>query len=147
MIDILFKNLKGVTVGVMLFPFFSLHAEEAAQKSVSAPVSVGNILQIFFWLVIVVLLIVLVTWILKRFSGMNSSHPGVLRLITGIHVGQREKIALIQIGDKQILVGITPSTITKLHILDENVEVPDTTKVLPGSFAEKLRLAISKERK
>ena len=136
---------KGVTVVIFLFPFFSALANTTdSSKPAVEPVSVSNILQIFLWLAIVVSVIVFLTWMIKKVSGINANLSGTIKVVSGVHVGQREKIALVQVGEKQILVGITSTAITKLHELEKNVELPDTNSTSTGTFAEKLKLAISK---
>lgn len=138
---------KGATVCFMLFPFFSALADSDTVNQDVKPVSVTSVLQIFFWLAIVVLIIVLLKWMLKKISGVNTNLIGNIKVISGVHVGQREKIALVQVGDKQILVGITPTNISKLHVMEENIEVVDSINTLSnGSFAEKLRHALIKEK-
>ena len=136
---------KGVTVVIFLFPFFSALANTTdSSKPAVEPVSVSNILQIFLWLAIVVSVIVFLTWMIKKVSGINANLSGTIKVVSGVHVGQREKIALVQVGEKQILVGITSTAITKLYELEKNIELPDTNSTSTGTFAEKLKLAISK---
>lgn len=138
---------KGVTVGIILFPFFSAYAESDVLQTVVEPVSVTNVLQIFFWLVIIILIIVLLTWMLKKISGININSSGTIKIVTSIHVGQREKVTLVQVGDKQILLGITPSSITNLHVMENNIELTEqTSNINYGTFAEKLRNAMNKEK-
>jgi flagellar protein FliO/FliZ len=141
----LYNNVfnKGVTVYAILFPFFSAHAATESAPPTAEPVSVSSILQVFLWLVIVVLIIVLLTWMLKKISGVNTNLTGTIKIVSGVHVGQREKIALVQVGDKQILVGITPSTITKLHVMEENVEILNPRQTPTANFSEKLKQAIT----
>jgi flagellar protein FliO/FliZ len=135
---------KGVTVSIFLFPFFSVCAVAEESKKIAEPISATNILQIFFWLAIVVSIIVFLTWMLKKFSGVNTNLSGTIKLVAGIHVGQREKLALVQVGQKQILIGITQSKITKLHVMEENVEISEQKMNTTGTFAEKLRQAMNK---
>jgi len=136
---------KGVTVAIFLFPFFSAIANTTDGNTPAVEsVSVSNILQIFLWLAIVVSVIVFLTWMIKKVSGINTNLSGTIKVVSGVHVGQREKIALVQVGEKQILVGITTTAITKLHELEKNIELPVANTTSTGTFAEKLKLAISK---
>jgi Cu(I)/Ag(I) efflux system membrane fusion protein len=49
----------------------------------------------------------------------------------------RERIALVDVGGKQILIGVTPQAIRTLHVFDEPVVAPD--EPVSGDFARKLQ--------
>ena len=55
---------------------------------------------------------------------------------------QLERIALVDVGGQQILLGITPSSIRTLHVFDEPVVEPG--KPVPGDFAKRLQGMIGK---
>ena len=62
-------------------------------------------------------------------------------------MGARERIVLVQVGTKQLLLGIAPGQISTLHVLNEPLEaVSDAHPHLQGQgFAEKLSAAISRK--
>ena len=74
----------------------------------SEPVGLGNYLQMFFGLFIVVGLIVGMAWFMRRMSNMSGMATGNLKVLGGVSVGQRERIVLVQAGDTQLLVGVAP---------------------------------------
>ncbi|MBD3669923.1 MAG: flagellar biosynthetic protein FliO, partial [Gammaproteobacteria bacterium] len=94
----------------------------------------------------VVLLIVFMAWMLKRINGFSTSMSGELKVIAGLNLGQREKIVLLKVGDKQLLVGVTPHTISTLHVLDESIQVSESDTTGYQLFATKLKNAMNKER-
>ena len=71
------------------------------------------------WLMLVVGLILLLAWLAKRFGGMHFRHHGSMRVLSVLPLGNREKIVLVQAGDKYLLLGVTPSQINTLQVFDE----------------------------
>jgi flagellar protein FliO/FliZ len=66
-----------------------------------------------------VLAIILVAAVLARrlgrMSGLGSQR---LRIMAGISLGTREKAVLLQVGNKQILIGVAPGCVRTLCILE-----------------------------
>lgn len=111
----------------------------------SEPVGLGNYMQMFFGLFIVVALIFGMAWFMRRMGSMNGMAAGNLKVLGGISVGQRERVVLIQAGDTQLLVGVAPGEIRTLHVLDEpitNQSVTTESSNTSSSFADKLHAAI-----
>lgn len=75
--------------------------------------------QLVFALGLVVALIVVIGWSVRRMSGVNAGPSRQLKMIAAIPVGTRERIAVIEVGSRQILVGITSQQITPLMELPE----------------------------
>ncbi len=71
------------------------------------------------WLMLVVGLILALAWFAKRFGGVQFRHHGSLKLLSALPLGNREKVVLMQAGDKYLLLGVTPSQINTLHVFDE----------------------------
>ena len=66
--------------------------------------------------VLVLLLLGGMLWLLRRMKDMQLRHkgPARLELCETIHVGPRQKVALVRVGDKHILVGISPQQLVAL---------------------------------
>lgn len=107
------------------------------------PVGLGNYLQMFFGLFVVVGLIVGMAWFMRRMGNMSGMSAGNLKVLGGVSVGQRERIVLVQAGDTQLLVGVAPGQIRTLHVMDEPIVTTSQTNThVPSGFAEKLHAAI-----
>lgn len=119
-------------------------AKEKVIPSLSSePVGLGNYLQMFFGLFIVVGLIVGMAWFMRRMGNMSGMAEGNLKVLGGVSVGQRERIVLVQAGDTQLLVGVAPGEIRTLHVMDEPiVTTAQTNSNVSSGFAEKLHAAI-----
>ena len=122
--------------------------EQVITSLASEPVGLGSYLQMFLGLFLVVGLIFGMAWFMRRLSGVNSVAAGNLKVLGGISVGQRERVVLIQAGDTQILVGVGPSQIRTLHVMDEPISsVAETASKPSNGFAEKLHAAIKSRSK
>ncbi|MDH5601207.1 MAG: flagellar biosynthetic protein FliO [Gammaproteobacteria bacterium] len=108
----------------------------------SEPVGLGNFMQMFFGLFIVVGLIVGMAWFMRRIGNMGGMNTGDLKVVGGVSVGQRERIVLVQAGDTQLLVGVGPGTIRTLHVMEEPIATKNPGTTASSGFAEKLHTAI-----
>lgn len=141
---------------MLLFTQFSHEAVAAVATDTSKgkvisslanePVGLGNYLQMFFGLFIVVALIFGMAWFMRRMGNMSGMSAGNLKVLGGISVGQREKIVLVQAGETQLLIGVAPGEIRTLHVMDEPIVThatqSQTNSKVSSGFAEKLHAAI-----
>lgn len=97
--------------------------EEAVSKTLkSEPMSGGYLMQLVLGLVVVVLCIIALAWFAKKMNSFQSVTDDSLKMISAMSMGTRERIVLLQVGEEQILVGVSPGRINKLHVLDKPIE-------------------------
>lgn len=89
-------------------------------------------------LVVVIGLILVLAWILRRLPGAPGPGRHVIEVLAVRPVGTRERLLLVQVGEEQILLGLTPTGIRHLHTLQERVVIPPTQPPA-GDFASLLR--------
>lgn len=104
----------------------------------------GFLAQSVTGLLVVLVSVVAVAWMIKRFGRLQSSAKGTLRMIDGMALSTRERIVLVQVGDTQILLGVAPGRVEAVHVLDKPV-VTEARGEITGSFATRLREALVKE--
>jgi flagellar protein FliO/FliZ len=80
-------------------------------------ISLGGLLQMATGLVLVLLLIFGAAWFAKRFGRFQGVATDRLRLMGGVHLGNRERIILVQAEDVRLVVGVSPGCIRTLHVL------------------------------
>ena len=112
----------------------------------------GYLLQLVVGLLFVLVCIVVLAWLAKRVNRWQSSSDGALQVLGGISMGARERIVLVQVGTRQLLLGVAPGSINMLHELEQPIEraasrLSDRAD-LPFSrvFADKLNSALSRNR-
>lgn len=130
---------------------FALVAEAPlAQDEKSAavplePVSSLYLVKLTGGLVAIVAIIFLLAWAVKKFNLNQQAGNGLLRIVAGISIGTRDRIVLLQVGEEQILLGLSPGRIEKLHTLAEPLKSAQG-RPAAGAFASRLdRLMNEKE--
>ncbi len=109
-----------------------------AAVRLSEPLGAGDVLQVFFALLFVLLLIGVAAWFLRRMSLGNFAGQGALRLLASVSVGQRERVVLVQAGETQILLGVAQGNVRTLHVFDKPVMPDSNTTAGTENFAERL---------
>lgn len=121
-------------------------AAPAARPLAQSPLSAMNLLQTALALMLVVVCIVLVGWLLKRSNQFNSAANGQLTILASIPLGTRERAVLVQLGDEQLLLGVTPQQINTLCKLDTPIKM-DAAGKISSDFAGKLRQIMKQREK
>lgn len=80
--------------------------------------SYGDILQWILALLFVLALFALFVWLLRKSGNLTLVGKSQLSIVTGLSVGVREKLVLVKVGEKQLLLGVTPGRIEKLLELE-----------------------------
>ena len=116
----------------------ALQAQSEPLENVALePLSSPYLLKLTGGLLLVVLVIFLLAWVVKKFNLNQQSQSGLIRIIAGLSIGTRDRIVLVQVGEEQILLGLTPGHIEKLHTLAVPLEVPGGP-LEASSFAARL---------
>ena len=103
----------------------------------------GSIGQLIFSLILVVVLILAVAWLLKRFGGFSATTSGNMKIIEALSMGTRDRIVLLQVGEQQVLLGVSPGKVEMLCTLEKPVETVVSAE-LQGSFAERFADALKR---
>lgn len=100
--------------------------------------------QIVISLLLVLVIIFIAAWLLRRYGRFPGVADGNLKVLGALSVGQRERILLLQVGKEQVLVGVTSSKITRLHQLEEPVEMQQQESNA-SDFSKKLQAALNRK--
>ena len=82
---------------------------------------IGTGLRTVAMLSIVLGLLVLVLYLMKRFLFINRGAKGdlLIKILSSLHLSPKERIEVIEISGERIVLGITPGNITFLTKLDD----------------------------
>ena len=86
----------------------------------------ADALNVSLGLIFILVLIFALAWFMRKMGYSHIAGQGQLKLLATMNLGQKEKIALIQVGKQQLVVGITASQINTLHVLDEPLDTSET---------------------
>lgn len=120
-------------------------AEKVTGRVNVEPLAGGSMAQVALGLLFVLSLIIGMAWLLKRVGGFSVAGNGALKILGGLSMGSRERVVLMQVGEEQILIGVSPGRIQTLHVLNKPVRVDDKKTSEPG-FAERLSEALARRR-
>jgi flagellar protein FliO/FliZ len=96
----------------------------------SAPVSSDtSIVKTLGGLGLVLALIFVLAKVGKKFHPNISAPDRALKIVSMLSLGTKEKVALIQVGKKQLLIGVTPQSINTLMELAEPIDVDTNPSV------------------
>jgi flagellar protein FliO/FliZ len=127
----------------VLLAVFSSPSWAAEASLPSAGIGAGQVFTVLAGLAFVLLLVFGCGWFVKRFGGMQTARSGAIKVVSVLPVGSRERLALVEVGGQQLLLGVTAQQITTLHTFDEPV-VEATNSKNTSEFAQKLQQMLSR---
>ena len=89
----------------------------------------GSLVQVTLSLMLVLGAIFVAAWLVRRLKSFGKYSSGPIEIIADVSVGTKERAVLVQVGGKQLLLGVAPGRVNTLHVLDEPVGI-DTVKTL-----------------
>lgn len=130
-------NACANTLILSFFPVWGL-AEESVTKGPDVAASAGTVA---IFLLLTIGIIFLLAWLATKARAIRpmSGHQAI-RPVATLSLGVKERLALVQVGEKQILLGITAHQITALAEFDEPVASEASSSA--SSFSEVLKKAI-----
>jgi len=107
----------------------------------------GQLAQLVLGLLLVLGLIFLLAWLLRRVQNAAPGSGQVIEILGSRSLGPRDRLVLIQVGKEQILIGHTPGSIEALHVMAEPLEVPASARPATPEFAQRLMELMGKDQK
>lgn len=115
-------------------------------KQTARTVASGDIAAWSMGLLIVLSVFFLCVWGVRKLGGLTvSGGAEKMRVVGGLSLGLREKVILLQVGKKQLILGVTPGRIETLLVLEgEDCLIKEETVSAPleSGFAQQLLQAI-----
>lgn len=135
------RNFSNLIPALFFIPALTWGAETAA-----APSGAGAIMQTLVGLAVVVGMIFALAWLSRRLSGGSLGNTKFMKILAVQPLGAREKIILVDVAGKQMMLGVTPGRIATLHVFDEPVlQVPVTDERSTGSLSARSATEFSRK--
>ncbi len=119
-------------------------------KTIASPMAEGGmggqLVQVLLGLLLVIGMIFVLAWLMRRVQQIGPRGGQVIKLVATQALGPRDRLVLVQVGNEQILLGLSAGRITPLHTLKEPVHVADTEAATP-EFAQRLMELLGKDQK
>lgn len=103
----------------------------------------GGLVQLVLGLGVVLVLLFASLWLLKRLSAPRGENAGTMRVVSGIAVGARERVVVVEVGGNWLVLGVAPGRVTALAEMPRG-QVPSApavtgTPAVARDFAGRLR--------
>lgn len=115
-----FLTLVGLVKLLTIAPYSLAQSETSSSAD-----NVTSIVSVALSLLLIVGLILVLGYLMRRFSFFNQAAGGNIKTVASIMVGTRERIAVIQVGDEQHLIGVTAQNINHLAKLEKPLQEPE----------------------
>jgi flagellar biosynthetic protein FliO len=138
------KSVRGAVIFLTSIILSSLLLVVAPYSYAQTEPSSGSAPSLSSWVTVALSLFVIIGFILflgylmRRFS-FNQSGGGQMKTIASMMVGTRERIAVIQVGDEQHLIGVTSQNINHLAKLEKPLPEEQNSVALKSTFANFLQ--------
>lgn len=121
-------------------------AETAAKTSFEGGAATQDLAASMFkvigGLLVVILAIFASAWFYRKFGNLQTISHDSLKIIGGLNINQKDRVVLLQVGDEQLLVGVSPGRIKTLHVLNKPIEIEASTEQQKENFSSQLNSAI-----
>ncbi len=89
-------------------------------------------------LMLVLALIFLSSWGLKKINRWTAPMGGQMRLLGGVSLGGREKLMVVEVGEIQLVLGVAPGRVQTLHVLEGQQRLQAREPHFAGKLQQKV---------
>ncbi|WP_248320708.1 MULTISPECIES: flagellar biosynthetic protein FliO [unclassified Caballeronia] len=113
----------------------------------------GAVLQTLLGLAVVIGFVFGCAWLARKFGYQGGKRSGLVKVVGGASLGNKERVAVVEVGDTWLVLGAGPGNVRLLHTMpagSAEAEVPagvtgSPAQTLPGSFGQRFRDALAGE--
>lgn len=98
-------------------------ADEVVSNVITSPSLNSSLWQMALGLALVLGLIFLLTWLMKKVTGIQGTR-GHIKLISAINVGAKERAVLVEVSGEQLLLGVSSGSVSLLYKLEKPIVEP-----------------------
>ncbi len=111
--------MSRLTLIGVLFAWWPVALSAQGEAGVELTSPLDLLLRVGLGLVVVLVTIAVASWAARGFFKTRLTAGGPLRVLAGLSLGTRERVVLLQVGDTQLVLGVSPGRIQTLHVLSE----------------------------
>jgi len=103
---------------------FGSQIEEQSRKNaaLSGGIQTDYVVQVLLSLLLVVGVIVLLSFLLKKINLQSRTGSGAVRILSVVSLGAKDRLLLVAVGEEQLLLGSSPGNVQKLHTLVKPID-------------------------
>jgi flagellar protein FliO/FliZ len=134
------KKLHLLTAMPLGLLSFSLWATPMTNTSA---LDSSYMLRVFGGLILVILLIIMLSWLVKKVNGVHLGSAKGFQLISSLTLGPKERVVVIKYNTRYFLLGVGSASVNLLH--DFGDQPPEeAAPVNKSSFGDILKSAVGK---
>ena len=122
-------------ISITMIGFQSVWAGVSDDANVSSPAGQDYFIQLIGGLAVVLLSILALAWLLKKLNRLPNKGDNVLEIVATLSVGQRERLVIVRSGEVELLLGVAPGRVAKLHVLSSETSASSTSHSEHSDFA------------
>ncbi len=84
-------------------------------------------MRVFFSLLVVLVVLAGSAWAARWLRQRQTSAGEPIEIVSGVTLGAKERVVLLRVGDEQVLVGVTPAGMRRLHVIKGHLRQPAFT--------------------
>lgn len=116
----------------------------ADEVAPALPIGSAELVNVGGGLIVVVLAIIVLGVIYAKTQGLRTGTGGVINIVATQAIGPKERIAIVEVANKQLLIGMTTTNVQTLHVFDEPVAIAPEQR---ASFSNRLKSLMGDESK
>lgn len=119
-------------------------AKAAEPAAISAA---GSAVQVIFGLIAVLGVMMTIAWLFKRYAPGIGQNNSVARIVGGVSVGNRERVLVIEVADRWLVVGVSAGQVNSIANLEAGqaaTELMNQNAPATNPFAKWLSQSMSK---
>ncbi len=141
MIKMLFYSLLLVSI-FSADPIFAEGVKTSLEVGAPSQDLTASMFKVIGGLLVVILAIFASAWFYRRFANMQSIGSESLKILGGLSITQKDRVILLQVGEEQLLVGVSPGRIQTLHVLNKPLDIEESGEQDKQKFSSQLNRAI-----
>jgi flagellar protein FliO/FliZ len=154
------KSVKTYLAIAFVNAWLLPHAIAATAANTTPSVS---LFKTIFGLIVVLAVMAALAWLAKRFTGRQGYAHSVARIVGGVSVGSRERVVVVEVGERWLVVGVAAGQVNAIanlgkedgaaiHSLTDHQETNTPMQAMPSvlqngqSFGVWLKKSLNKTR-
>lgn len=90
----------------------------------------ASITRMIIGLAIVLLIMAVIAWAMKKTMRGKLGQQNTIRIVDGVSVGTRERVMVLEVADRWLVVGVAVGQVTQIANLPAGTRQPETEQTL-----------------
>ncbi|MDI1308514.1 MAG: flagellar biosynthetic protein FliO [Methylotenera sp.] len=128
------KHHKHFALNILAILSFAPSLAFSAEAVAVSPT--GGVLKMVIGLAVVLAVMALITWVLKRMVPGVGNKQSVIRIVGGVSVGSRERVVVLEVAGRWIVVGVASGQVSSLANLESGTNNLAESMPMGGSMTD-----------